>query len=147
MQGDGSSINDETLKLLLNSMHLIVRMQAFFRGYQVRRRMRARLVGKTIAPRPLLSSYASIDNNAVIGTGQLPGAGGGDEADLEFRPEHTFENGAVYKGQWFGEMRNGFGVQIWPDGAKYEGKWKLNKAQGRGIFWHADGDVFDGEWN
>ena len=106
---------------------------------------KSRKTQSIIAPRSLLS-YASNDSRVLIGNGQLPGAEGGEEADLEFRPEYTFENGAVYKGQWAVDLRHGFGVQIWPDGAKYEGRWKLNKAEGRGIFWHADGDVFDGEW-
>lgn len=43
-------------------------------------------------------------------------------------------------------MRDGYGVQIWPDGARYEGEWRRNKAHGKGKFWHVDGDVFDGEW-
>ena len=30
-------------------------------------------------------------------------------------------NKAVYKGQWKGKMRHGYGVQVWPDGARYEG--------------------------
>jgi len=59
-----------------------------------------------MAPRSLLS-YASVDttNQAklLLGTGKLPGSGGGEEAELEFRPEFTFKSGAVYKGQWLGE--------------------------------------------
>ena len=55
-------------------------------------------------------------------------------------------NGAVYHGQWVGEVKEGYGVQVWPDGAKYEGHWKANMACGKGKFTHADGDVFDGYW-
>ena len=57
-------------------------------------------------------SYASNDPDQVvlIGNGQLPGGVSGEEANLEFRAEHTFENGAVYKGQWLGDARHGFGV-------------------------------------
>ena len=73
---------------------------------------------------------------------------------LEERGEVTLPNGAVYKGmdegqglgQWKGEMRHGFGIQIWPDGAKYEGEWRNNKAHGKGKFYHVEGDVYDGEW-
>jgi hypothetical protein len=46
----------------------------------------------------------------------------------EERSEVVFKNGAVYKGQWIGEKKHGFGVQIWPDGARYEGYWVNNKA-------------------
>ena len=99
------------------------------------------------APKPFnYQSQMSSYDMGMLGIGQLPGAGGGEEAELEFRPEYIFDNGAIYKGQWKGEHRHGVGVQIWPDGAKYEGNWLNNKAHGSGKFWHADGDVFDGEW-
>lgn len=51
-------------------------------------------------------SYQSNDTNAVLGAGQLPS----NDVDLEFRTEHTFESGAVYKGQWLGDIRHGYGV-------------------------------------
>ena len=65
---------------------------------------------------------------------------------LQFIEELAFENGAVYKGYLYNEMRHGPGVQVWPDNAKYEGEWRENKANGRGKFWHADGDIYEGEW-
>ena len=65
---DGSSINEEALKVLLTKVHLIVRMQAFFRGTMVRRRFRARLTKRSFAPRSMMS-YASVDTNALIGNG------------------------------------------------------------------------------
>ena len=68
------------------------------------------------------------------------------KTDDQEEGEYTFENGAVYNGQWQGRMRHGFGEQSWPDGARYEGEWLENKAHGRGVFYHVDGDVFDGEW-
>ena len=43
-------------------------------------------------------------------------------------------------------MRDGFGIQVWPDGAKYEGLWLENKASGNGRFEHINGDVYDGDW-
>jgi Uncharacterized protein conserved in bacteria len=62
----------------------------------------------------------------------------------EKRPPYTFKSGATYEGEWRGNMRDGWGVQVWPDGAKYEGEWKNNKAHGKGKFWHVDGDIFEG---
>lgn len=62
----------------------------------------------------------------------------------EKRPPYTFSSGAVYEGEWVGNVRDGYGVQTWPDGARYEGEWKNNKAHGKGKFYHVDGDVFDG---
>lgn len=39
----------------------------------------------------------------------------------EKRPPYQFKSGAVYEGEWKGNLRDGFGTQTWPDGAKYEG--------------------------
>lgn len=69
-----------------------------------------------------------------------------DETQLEDRNQVHFKNGATYTGQWLGNMKHGFGTQIWKDGAKYEGNWRFNKACGHGKFWHVDGDIFEGEW-
>ena len=55
-------------------------------------------------------------------------------------------NKAVYKGQWKGKMRHGYGVQVWPDGARYEGYWQNDKANGKGKFYHVEGDIYEGEW-
>lgn len=60
--------------------------------------------------------------------------------------EVRFKNGVVYKGEWKGNVRHGYGVQVWPDGARYEGYWENGKATGRGKFTHVDGDIYDGEW-
>ena len=58
------------------------------------------------------------------------------------------ENHARYEGEWIvgRDIRQGKGMQIWPDGSMYEGWWKDNKASGKGRLIHADGDVYDGEW-
>ena len=64
----------------------------------------------------------------------------------EERPTHIFDHGAAYTGSWAGQLREGYGVQVWPDGARYEGEWKEDKAHGWGRFVHADGDVYEGEW-
>ena len=37
--------------------------------------------------------------------------------------EHTFKTGAVYNGQWKGNLRHGNGTMTWADGAVYEGEW------------------------
>ena len=43
--------------------------------------------------------------------------------DREKRPPFKFKSGAVYDGEWVGNMRDGYGIQTWPDGAKYEGNY------------------------
>lgn len=95
MHEQGSGIDEQTLQWLIKNVHLIVRVQAFYRGHLLRKRINAMKTRGLRAPRSLMS-YQSNDTNTVLGAGQLPSAG--EDADLEFRPEHTFENGAVYKG-------------------------------------------------
>lgn len=65
---------------------------------------------------------------------------------LEKREEVVLANGAKYNGEWLGQERHGYGVQIWKDGSKYEGEWAQDKANGKGTLHHADGDVYEGEW-
>ena len=66
----------------------------------------------------------------------------------EDRPEETLENAARYKGEWLvgTNIRQGRGMQVWPDGSMYEGYWRDNKANGKGRLIHADGDVYFGMW-
>ena len=47
----------------------------------------------------------------------------------EKRPPYQFKSGAVYEGEWKGNLRDGFGTQTWPDGAKYEGYFLYIKSQ------------------
>jgi hypothetical protein len=44
-----------------------------------------------------------------------------NEKELEELKGITFKSGAVYEGEWIGHVRDGFGIQRWPDGARYEG--------------------------
>lgn len=69
-----------------------------------------------------------------------------NDPTLEERDEVVMPNDAVYKGQWKGKMRHGYGIQTWPDGAKYEGYWENDKANGKGKFYHVEGDIYDGDW-
>lgn len=61
-------------------------------------------------------------------------------------PAITLENGAVYIGEWKNGLRDGKGMQTWPDGSKYEGSWLEDKANGKGRLIHADGDIYEGDW-
>ena len=56
--------------------------------------------------------------------------------------------GKLYKGQWSKQeqLRDGVGIQLWPDGTKYEGMWKKGKISGKGWMTHANGDVYEGQW-
>ena len=66
----------------------------------------------------------------------------------EKRPMMVLENSARYEGEWLigTQIRQGRGIQVWPDGSMYEGYWMDNKANGKGRLIHADGDVYDGSW-
>lgn len=63
---------------------------------------------------------------------------------VERRVPIKFKNGVIYSGEWKGDFRHGYGIQVWPDGAKYEGQWENGKASGKGMFVHVDGDVYNG---
>lgn len=58
----------------------------------------------------------------------------------------AYPSGAVYKGEWLGGFRDGYGIMEWPDGANYQGSWSYGYPFGFGKFTHTDGDVFSGEW-
>lgn len=70
-----------------------------------------------------------------------------DFAGCTKRPPTVLDNSTIYWGYWSKDgMRQGKGIQVWPDGSKYEGFWKNDKAHYMGRLIHADGDVYDGEW-
>ena len=44
-------------------------------------------------------------------------------------------------------MRDGKGVQIWPDGSRYEGSWKDDKANGYGRYIQLSTEIiYQGYW-
>ena len=53
---------------------------------------------------------------------------------------------AKYIGKKVNGLKDGFGVQEWPDGAKYLGLFLNNKANGYGMFFHRDSDSYKGEF-
>ena len=64
------------------------------------------------------------------------------------KPIIQLTNGARYQGEWneFENLRDGRGIQIWPNGSRYDGFWKDGMAHGPGRLVHALGDVYEGEW-
>ena len=133
-----SNVTSKQMKRYQRHLNKIIRLQAFFRGSIVRKRIATHMRSANLHMQYMSGSKRVDDNISLSDTmqGQM----------IEERSDVVFKNGAVYKGQWLGNMKHGFGVQVWPDGARYEGFWKYNKACGRGKFWHVDGDVFEGEW-
>ena len=59
----------------------------------------------------------------MLGKG-MPDASADEQVDEFGRVQkgpYTLRNGATYTGQWLEGMRDGNGVQLWPDGSRYEG--------------------------
>lgn len=60
------------------------------------------------------------------------------KGDTLIDPEMTkfpFIGGGSYKGDWVGNKREGFGVEVTTSGTKYEGEFRAGKYHGRGTFW------------
>merc|ERR1719213_726869 len=71
--------------------------------------------------------------DAKVGMPMTSDTSGSRHGVREKRPEHRFDNGAMYTGEWVGDKRDGNGTQVWTDGARYEGQWVEDKAQGTGM--------------
>ena len=52
----------------------------------------------------------------------------------ETRQAYIYKSGAVYKGEWKGGYRHGFGEMEWPDKTVYRGEFMRGKANGNGKF-------------
>ena len=65
MHESGSNVDKAQLKFLLENIHLIVRMQAFYRGHIVRKKLfRTRMLNKrSLVPPRSMMTYASNDTN------------------------------------------------------------------------------------
>ena len=118
-------------------MKLIVKIQAWWRGYTTRR-----MIGLLRSKQLGSSKYFTQEEARETVSQRIYKA----NQPRENRPPYKFKTGAIYQGQWKGGFRDGFGEQTWPDGAKYSGEWRENRAHGKGKFIHVDGDVYDGFW-
>ncbi len=58
-------------------------------------------------------------------------------------------------GEWSGNLKSGYGIQVYGAGHKYEGEWSAGKREGHGVYWikgDGDGDskklrrVYAGNW-
>lgn len=69
------------------------------------------------------------------------------KGQIEVRSPYTYKcSGAVYTGEWLGNLRHGYGTMQWQDGSSYYGQWSLGKAHGYGKFVYANGDMYTGRW-
>ena len=159
-KNDQDSNNLDTAKLGnyhgAAKLRMIVKIQAAFRGFLTRKhvqRLRAGQEAKSMMNHFDFSGPANYDNQDVQRIRQQLGPfdyqqDPGGLGQRETRPLVSLENGARYQGEWLrgAGVRQGKGVQIWPDGSLYEGWWRDNKANGKGRLVHADGDIYDGFW-
>ena len=58
----------------------------------------------------------------------------------------TWPNGERYEGDWTDGEITGKGIKTWPSGDRYEGDWKDGNMHGKGIYNWPNGDKYDGEW-
>jgi hypothetical protein len=56
------------------------------------------------------------------------------------------DDGSQYVGQTVGGLREGYGVQTWPNGSRYEGYWSNDLRNGTGLFVWPDGRYYYGKW-
>ncbi len=156
-------------ELFRKNEHLIVKLQAYYRGFRARKRLpsgfraangnkQAKRTGaeesdKKSPGRKQLSVMPDYSNAETRATEQRLGSfkyekpPSDTDRELENHGPFELDNGATYAGQCNKEgLRCGKGVQCWPDGSKYEGYWKNDLANGKGRLIHADGDVYEGEW-
>lgn len=68
------------------------------------------------------------------------------QLNLERKPPYKYKSGGVYKGEWKGGFREGYGVMQYQDGARYEGSWEWGRPYGMGRFITSDGEQFTGIW-
>ena len=63
------------------------------------------------------------------------------------RPPVELEKGVIYEGEWDEKgLRDGRGVQTWPNGSFYEGYFVDDCADIKGRLIHSDLDLYEGEW-
>lgn len=137
----------------------IVKIQAYYRGYNTRKKVSqeypelARRLQQPLLARPTRKKVTVVpnySNPATRATEQRIGPFNYDKPpsdsdnDLEDLGAFELDHGAIYIGQWNKNgLRWGRGTQSWPDGSKYEGYWKNDMANGKGRLIHSDGGVYE----
>lgn len=60
---------------------------------------------------------------------------------------HTLGTQELYHGEWSRDfLRDGQGIQVYPDGKMYEGEWKNDLYYGHGKMAYQDGSIFEGSF-
>ena len=58
----------------------------------------------------------------------------------------TYDDGAVYRGEWHNHCPNGFGRMTYADGTYDEGSWTDGELEGEAVVTYRDGRIYRGEW-
>ena len=94
---------------------------------------------------------AMLKQAIAIQKGQLPLQS--DSAEIISDLQHscgegvyTFADGAVYRGQYKGDKKEGDGVYTFTSDDVYRGQWKGDKREGDGVYTFANGDVYRGQY-
>ncbi|KAL4444491.1 hypothetical protein ABPG74_016784 [Tetrahymena malaccensis] len=145
-------LKDKHFLIIQQMTKEIVLIQAFLRGFLARRKanqIKKRKYNEKVNEQ--LTTYSSTILN-FNSRNIAPFFYGFDDQDdpnshlKEFRGSTELENGAIYFGEWIGDVRYGKGIMTWQDGSKFEGYFKNSKANGRGRLVHANGEIYEGDW-
>ena len=148
---------DNAFKKYIDQYQSIVKVQALWRGYMVRKRlaeihdvMDGTDIGEfdeALTMDDLLANERVREVYERHGPYKIP--------DFEIESvlvvdkcAFQVQGGIIYIGQWERDLskKAGKGRQSWSDGSLYEGQWVNGKANGLGRMIHSDGDVYEGQW-
>lgn len=111
-----------------------IKVQALVRGFLSRRR----LLAEEVPVRVALMSKEEIAE--TLGSGRIT------SFKPVLKPEFVSRTGSIYKGEWIGGFRHGYGIMMWPNHCRYEGYWSYGVPYGEGKFVYGSGIEFSGEW-
>lgn len=57
-----------------------------------------------------------------------------------------WEDGSIYKGEYYKGRKKGIGTYIWKNGTKYEGEFLDNNFHGYGIYYYKEKKYYSGQW-
>ncbi|SET40406.1 Uncharacterized conserved protein [Natronincola peptidivorans] len=58
-----------------------------------------------------------------------------------------YNDGSIYDGTWYDDMKQGWGTYTYPSGNKYEGQWFKDEMHGLGTFYYDSSIKYVGQWN
>jgi len=115
------------IQIYKENMRKIIKIQAIFRGYLIRKEM------------PSLVSNKKTKKIITKNSNGPP--------SVEFSQKTIeYKDGSIYVGMVKNGKRHGHGQQTWPDGAQYIGSWENDMTNGKGRFKYPDGDIYEGNW-